>query len=104
MLDTVDFNHVQHISFTQSRLTDAVSVILNGLLSYEHPPNGTGLFLCALVGLGLRKLSMSASQLAKVKRALSRHTAVQLQRLAGEILACEDAGEVLQCMQAALAL
>ena len=59
---------------------------------------------CALVGLGLRKLSMSASQLAKVKRALSRHPAVQLQRLAGEILACEDAGEVLQCMQAALAL
>lgn len=38
MLDTVGFNHVQHISFTQSRLTDAVSVILNGLLSYEHPP------------------------------------------------------------------
>ena len=38
MLDMVDFNHVQHISFTQSRLTDAVSVILNGLLSYEHPP------------------------------------------------------------------
>lgn len=71
---------------------------------YGTPENGTGLFLCALVGLGLRKLSMSASQLAKVKRALSRHTAVQLQRLAGEILACEDAGEVLQCMQAALAL
>ena len=38
MLDTVKINHVQHISFTQSRLTDAVSVILNGLLSYEHPP------------------------------------------------------------------
>ena len=74
------------------------------LLPYGTLPNGTGLFLCAWVGLGLRKLSMSASQLAKVKRALSRHTAVQLQRLAGEILACEDAGEVLQCMQAALAL
>ena len=44
MLDTVDFNHVQHISFTQSRLTDAVSVILNGLLSYEHPPNVRGFF------------------------------------------------------------
>lgn len=42
MLDTVDFNHVQHISFTQSRLTDAVSVILSELLSYEHPPNGPG--------------------------------------------------------------
>ena len=40
MLDTVDFNHVQHISFTQSLLTDAVSVILSELLSYEHPPKG----------------------------------------------------------------
>lgn len=44
MLDTVDFNHVQHISFTQSRLTDAVSVILSELLSYEHPPKGRGGF------------------------------------------------------------
>ncbi len=42
MLDTVDFNHVQHISFTQSRLTDAVSVILSELLSYEHPPKRRG--------------------------------------------------------------
>lgn len=39
MLDTVKINHVQHISFTQSRLTDAVSVILSELLSYEHPSN-----------------------------------------------------------------
>ena len=37
MLDTVEINHVQHISFAQSRLTDAVSVILSELLSYEHP-------------------------------------------------------------------
>lgn len=37
MLDTVEINQVQHISFTQSRLTDAVSVILSELLSYEHP-------------------------------------------------------------------
>lgn len=44
MLDTVDFNHVQHISFTQSRLTDAVSVILSELLSYEHPPKAGGVF------------------------------------------------------------
>ena len=58
---------------------------------------------CVLAGLGLRKLSMSISQVAKVKRALGRHTAVELQRLAGEILACEDADEVLQCIQAALA-
>lgn len=44
MLDTVKINHVQHISFTQSRLTDAVSVILSELLSYEHPSKGTGAF------------------------------------------------------------
>ena len=42
MLDTVKINHVQHISFTQSRLTDAVSVILSELLSYEHPPKVDG--------------------------------------------------------------
>lgn len=44
MLDTVKINHVQHILFTQSRLTDAVSVILSELLSYEHPSNGPGRF------------------------------------------------------------
>ena len=44
MLDTVKINHVQHISFTQSRLTDAVSVILSELLSYEHPSKPVGLF------------------------------------------------------------
>ena len=42
MLDTVKINHVQHIPFTQSRLTDAVSVILSELLSYEHPSNAPG--------------------------------------------------------------
>ena len=45
MLDTVKINHVQHISFTQSRLTDAVSVILSELLSYEHPSKIRGLFI-----------------------------------------------------------
>ena len=45
MLDTVKINHVQHISFTQSRLTDAVSVILSELLSYEHPSKSMGYFL-----------------------------------------------------------
>ena len=43
MLDTVKINHVQHISFTQSRLTDAVSVILSELLSYEHPSKSAGI-------------------------------------------------------------
>ena len=44
MLDMVRINHVQHISFTQSCLTDAVSVILSGLLSYEHPPKEKDIF------------------------------------------------------------
>lgn len=44
MLDTVKINHVQHISFTQSRLTDAVSVILSELLSYEHPSKAGAVF------------------------------------------------------------
>lgn len=45
MLDTVKINHVQHISFTQSRLTDAVSVILSELLSYEHPSKAREFFI-----------------------------------------------------------
>jgi hypothetical protein len=45
MLDTVKINHVQHISFTQPRLTDAVSVILRELLSYEHPSKVVGFVL-----------------------------------------------------------
>lgn len=49
MLDTVKINHVQHISFTQSRLTDAVSVILSELLSYEHPSKGRGGFFSGKV-------------------------------------------------------
>lgn len=54
MLDTVKINHVQHISFTQSRLTDAVSVILSELLSYEHPSNPGGLF-CVLPAIKKRR-------------------------------------------------
>ena len=50
MLDTVKINHVQHISFTQSRLTDAVSVILSELLSYEHPSNWRGCFFLPAPG------------------------------------------------------
>lgn len=54
MLDTVKINHVQHISFTQSRLTDAVSVILSELLSYEHPSNAAGLFFVRAGRCGYR--------------------------------------------------
>lgn len=65
MLDTVKINHVQHISFTQSRLTDAVSVILSELLSYEHPSKGTGLFFACLRAQVLAALnSLTASAMA----------------------------------------
>ena len=50
MLDTVKINHVQHISFTQSRLTDAVSVILSELLSYEHPSKPGACFAARAAG------------------------------------------------------
>ena len=53
MLDTVKINHVQHISFTQSRLTDAVSVILSELLSYEHPSNDRELYRTIKLQSGL---------------------------------------------------
>ena len=52
MLDTVKINHVQHISFTQSRLTDAVSVILSELLSYEHPSKAVGFLLIKFLYAG----------------------------------------------------
>lgn len=53
MLDTVKINHVQHISFTQSRLTDAVSVILSELLSYEHPAKVRGLLVLQVLATRL---------------------------------------------------
>ena len=62
MLDTVKINHVQHISFTQSRLTDAVSVILRELLSYEHPAKWAGVsnaekfHSCAATAMPIRAL------------------------------------------------
>lgn len=37
----MDKIHVR-LSVSQPCLTDAVIVILNGLLSYEHPANGRG--------------------------------------------------------------
>ena len=52
MLDTVKINHVQHISFTQSRLTDAVSVILSELLLTSTRLNAWGTFFCRAVGAG----------------------------------------------------
>lgn len=65
MLDTVKINHVQHISFTQSRLTDAVSVILSELLSYEHPSNRRAVFILSLFYL-FSKISASGESLPRM--------------------------------------
>lgn len=66
MLDTVKINHVQHISFTQSRLTDAVSVILSELLSYEHPSKARALIVFrALNDLGPVALAAAAAPLKR---------------------------------------
>ena len=54
---------------------------------------------CILIGLGLRKLSMSLSQVARVKRALSRYTVSEMEAMAGQILGCANSQEVLQCIQ-----
>ena len=70
MLDTVDFNHVQHISFTQSLLTDAVSVILSELLSYEHPPKQAGYFLCIA---SAPSLGQNKERIVAIKKLLSNH-------------------------------
>ena len=37
---------IAHFFVSQSRLTDAVSVIFGELLSYEHPPKLRGIFYC----------------------------------------------------------
>ena len=40
---------IAHFFVSQSRLTDAVSVIFGELLSYEHPPKAGGYFLAYTV-------------------------------------------------------
>lgn len=52
MLDTVKINHVQHISFTQSRLANAVGVILSELLSLRAPIRKAELFYIVLFSRG----------------------------------------------------
>ncbi len=66
MLDTVKINHVQHISFTQSRLTDAVSVILSELLSYEHPSKPTAVFVfgCAVQSTAFKRYLLELDEKA----------------------------------------
>ena len=54
---------------------------------------------CALVGLGLRKLSMNAASLACVKQALAGMTLAEMRQLAARVTACADAEQVKQVLQ-----
>ena len=55
---------------------------------------GDALAAPALVGLGLRKLSMSASSLARVKKALAGMTLGEMCSLAARVTACADEEQV----------
>lgn len=54
---------------------------------------------CVLVGLGMRKLSMSANAIPVVKQMLSRFELSDLEAVATAVLDCSDADEVEQCME-----
>lgn len=53
----------------------------------------------ALVGMGLRKLSMTGSSIAAVKHCLAQKTIPQLEALAQQALACSTAGELEACLK-----
>lgn len=59
---------------------------------------GDPLVAPVLVGLGLRKLSMSASAVAKIKRVLSSYTIVQMEELAKKVLLSKTAQEAKKYM------
>jgi len=52
----------------------------------------------ALVGMGMRKLSMSGSSVAAIKRILSGRTVAELEDLAQQVLSCATAQEVEACL------
>lgn len=53
----------------------------------------------ALVGMGMRKLSMSGSSVASIKRTLSGKSITQLEALAQKVLSCSTAQEVEACLK-----
>ena len=55
---------------------------------------GDCLFAPVLVGLGLRKLSMSGSAVAGIKKVLSRLTTIEMKEMADWVLCCPTAGEI----------
>ena len=53
----------------------------------------------ALVGMGLRRLSMNAGSVAAVKRAIAGRTVPQMEALAEQVLQCATAAEVERCLK-----
>ncbi len=56
----------------------------------------------ALVGMGMRKLSMGSSSVASIKRILTGKTIKELESLAQRVLTCATAQEVEACLKAHL--
>lgn len=56
-----------------------------------------------MVGLGLRKLSMSGSNIARVKRVLSRFTMAEAEALASQVVDLPTQAEILECINSAIA-
>lgn len=63
---------------------------------------GDPLSAAALVGLGMRKLSMSLSRIPEVKMLLARHGIPELEALALQVCSLSTAEEVHQCLSKAL--
>ena len=64
---------IAHFFVSQSRLTDAVSVIFGELLSYEHPPKLRGIFYCCFPEkqeLGAPLVARTARVFQAVKKTL----------------------------------
>ena len=55
-----------------------------------------------LVGLGLRKLSMSGSSIAEIKAMLAQHTIGEMEAAAGRALACRTEAEVIALVDSLL--
>lgn len=59
---------------------------------------GDALAAPVLIGLGMRKLSMSSSSAAKIKRVLSQHTIKEMEELAGKVISSATQEEAKKYM------
>jgi phosphoenolpyruvate-protein kinase (PTS system EI component) len=60
---------------------------------------GDPLAVPALIGMGMRKLSMGAASIAQVKRVIASLTIAKTEKLAADVLKLATAGEVKKHLQ-----